>query len=62
VFEIFILPFSPATDTPDCPDYSRLLQFVAEQMRWNLAEYDILRLRVEYPVMGSAIRVQFHYD
>lgn len=50
-----------SAETADCPDFIRMLQFAADEMRWNLAEFDLFRLRVEYPVLSSSVRVQFNF-
>jgi hypothetical protein len=51
-----------ASDTPDWPDYSKALRYAAEKMKWDLAEFDIFRLRMEYPVIGAVVRLQFHFE
>jgi hypothetical protein len=51
-----------ATNSPEWPRYVDLLNYLASAMNWHLSEFDIYRLRVEYPVFGSVIRTQFHLE
>jgi len=40
---------------PDWPRYPELLRFAAHRLEWDLAEFDVVRLRVEFPVFASVI-------
>lgn len=51
-----------ATNSPEWPRYVDLLNYLASAMHWHLSEFDIYRLRVEYPVFGSVIRTQFYLE
>lgn len=50
-----------AADSPEWPGYTKALRYAAEKMNWDLTEFDIYRLRMEYPVCGSVVRAQFNF-
>ena len=41
------------------PQYRALLQHSTTRVGWNLAEFDVYRLRVPYPIMGAVHRMFF---
>lgn len=49
-----------AADLAETPRYPELLQFAAERLGWSLADFDLYRLRIPYPIMGTATRMYFY--
>ena len=47
--------------TPEWPRYSELLKYAANKLKWDLSEFEVYRLRVQYPVFGSVVRMEFAY-
>jgi hypothetical protein len=43
----------------ELPQYQRMMGFAFDSLGWNPDQYTLLRLRVEYPVIATAIVVQF---
>ena len=48
-----------AANLAEFPQYRALLQHAAERADWDLAEFDVYRLRVPYPIMGAVHRIFF---
>jgi hypothetical protein len=48
-----------AVQTPDVPRYPAMLETATEALRWNPDEFDIYRLRLEYPALGTQSRIYF---
>jgi len=60
-----VLPLGPADQvptTPEWPNYPELLHLAASALRWDLAEFDVFRLRLQYPVFGSVVCLRFPLD
>ncbi len=49
-------------DLAEVPRYAEMLQYAAASADWNLREFDVYRLRIPYPVMGSTIRQYFYLN
>lgn len=50
---------SKALSTPDIPRYPEVFEHVCGRVGWNPGVFHIFRCRVEYPVMGSSLIVEF---
>jgi hypothetical protein len=46
----------------DVPNYARMLRLGADAAGWDLAEFDVYRVRMPYPIMFSATRIFFYVD
>lgn len=46
-------------NTPDLPRHEEMIQDAFNEIGWNPADFDVYRLRIEYPPLHSVIRVQF---
>jgi hypothetical protein len=47
--------------TADAPRYADMLGYACKSLDWNPAEFDIYRVVMEYPVLHSTVRFQFHF-
>lgn len=45
--------------TPEFPPYLDMVRHVADKLTWNLEDFRLFRCRVEYPIMGSMLRLRF---
>lgn len=52
-------PADKVIGTPDWPTYGGVLRYIAPRFNCDLSEYDVYRFRLEYPVVGSIIRLHF---
>ena len=41
------------------PRYDEMRSFVFERLGWDHAEFDVYRLRVEYPILSTALALSF---
>jgi hypothetical protein len=48
-----------ALHTPDLPRYAEMAAFALGQAGWNPEEFEVLRCRVEFPVMPSSVVLMF---
>ncbi len=46
-------------DSADVPRVAELLRVVASEVRWNPDEFELFRVRTQYPVLDSVMRLQF---
>jgi hypothetical protein len=46
----------------DVPRYGELLRYGADHAGWDLAEFDVYRVRIPFPIMFSAVRIFFYVD
>lgn len=46
--------------SPDVPRVPEMLRFACGELGWNLDEFDLFRVRMQYPVLNSVVRQQFH--
>lgn len=44
---------------PDFPRYVDLIRFACDRQGWNLEEMDIYRIRLDYPVLNTALVAEF---
>jgi hypothetical protein len=56
---VLLGPADQVGDTIECPRYTEIVGYAADKMGWNIAEFDVFRVKVEYPVFGSVIRIEF---
>jgi hypothetical protein len=49
----------PAWRTPDIKGHDEMVQYAFDELGWNPAEFDVYRVRVEYPVLFSVARIHF---
>lgn len=47
---------------PDVQEHAEMVQSSLDEIGWNPAEFDVFRLRIEYPVLHSAVRTGFPLD
>ncbi len=45
----------------ELPRYGEMLRFASGKVGWSLADFDVYRLKMSYPMMGTAARM-FFYD
>ena len=45
--------------TPEIPRYNQMVRFVFDRMGWDIAKFDVYRVRVPYPVMPSYARMVY---
>lgn len=58
--EIKFLGSGPAAwATPDINAHDAMVQTAFDEVGWNPAEFDVYRVRIEYPVLNSVVRIQF---
>ncbi len=48
-----------AAATPDVPRYPSLIEHACRILSWDADEFDVYRLRIEYPVLDTVVRVYF---
>jgi hypothetical protein len=48
---------SAVVHTPDVPQYAEMVRFVFDRLGWDAASFDVYRLRMEYPVMPSDVKI-----
>lgn len=46
--------------TPDTLSYPTMLRAACDALGWDLGEFDLYRVQVQYPVLGSVVRLQFY--
>jgi hypothetical protein len=46
--------------TPDLEQHHDMVQSAFNEIGWNPAEFDVYRVRIEYPVLHSAVRIAFN--
>lgn len=44
-----------AAQTPEIPRYSRLLRHVFDRLRWNAGDFEVYRVRMEFPFVPSSV-------
>jgi hypothetical protein len=44
--------------TPEIPRYNDMLRFVFDRMGWDPAKFDVYRVRMQYPIMPSYVRMR----
>jgi hypothetical protein len=55
-------PASSSVASEQWPGLHDTLRYACDALNWDLAEFDLFRLQVRYPVLGSVIRIQFYLD
>lgn len=45
--------------TNDVPQYEQLIRYAMDRTGWDIEEFDVYRLRIEYPAMPSSVVVHF---
>jgi hypothetical protein len=61
--EIKFLGTGPsAWATPDIDGHDAMVQVAFDEVGWNPAEFDVYRVRIEYPVLHTVVRMQFPVD
>jgi len=45
--------------TSEVPNYERLLHYVCEKLSWDGSQFHVYRLRMPYPVIGTAVAMRF---
>ncbi len=48
--------------TREVPEYIGMLQFVCDQLQWKLEDFDVYRLRIEYPLLHTKISTMFEAE
>lgn len=48
--------------THEFPQYMEMLQFVCDHFKWKIEDFDVYRVRVEYPLHGTRIWTRFMLD
>jgi hypothetical protein len=48
--------------TREVPQYIELLQFICDRLGWKIEDFDVYRLRVEYPILHTKITTDFHAE
>jgi hypothetical protein len=43
----------------EAPRYREMLQFACERLQWNLSEFDVYRLRIEYPLHHTTVQLRY---
>lgn len=46
-----------AAGVPEVPDWRGLVSYAAAEMRWDLAGFDVYRVRIPFPIWGTTIRL-----
>lgn len=46
---------------PEVPNYVDMLRFASERAGWRLEEFDVYRVRVEYPPMDTVLRLKMTF-
>lgn len=49
----------PAWQIPDVESHDELVQTALNEVGWNPVEFDVFRIRIEYPVLHSVVRMGF---
>ena len=55
----FMGPADGIIRTAEVPRYDEMRSFVFERLGWDHAEFDVYRLRVEYPILSTALALSF---
>ena len=45
--------------TREVPDYTDLVEYVCDRCRWRSADFDVYRVRVEYPLQFTRLWTKF---
>ncbi len=51
-----------ATHLSDVPQYSDLLRYTCEKAGWNIEDFDVYRVRMEYPVLDTLIVMDYSFS
>jgi hypothetical protein len=57
-----IASLGPAPDAAllrEMPRYTELLDYACRKLSWTLAEFDVYRVRVEYPLLDTVLKLKF---
>ncbi|MGC4032403.1 MAG: hypothetical protein QM754_11865 [Tepidisphaeraceae bacterium] len=49
---------SPKLAVPEFPQYQDLLSYACSRMNWILADFDVYRVRLPFPVLNSIVRIE----
>jgi len=52
-------PVASAPTVPEIPRYLELLAYGMAHMGWNMADFDVYRLRLAYPMLSTVTMVSF---
>ncbi|MGC4046577.1 MAG: hypothetical protein QM758_22525 [Armatimonas sp.] len=52
-------PASVAPTVPEIPRYAEMLAYGMARMSWNIADFDLYRLRIAYPMLSTVTMVSF---
>jgi hypothetical protein len=52
-------PADRVSSSPEWQRYPEITRYIGERLKWDMSEFDVYRVRVQYPVFGSNVRVQF---
>lgn len=52
-------PASSAPTVPEIPRYAEMLNYGMAHMGWNIADFDLYRLRIAYPMLSTVTMVSF---
>ena len=44
----------------EVPRYGELLQFTCDRLNWNMNDFDVYRLWMEYPLHHSTLKLRYH--
>ena len=56
---VFMGPATGIIRTAEVPRYDEMRRFVFERVGWDPSEFDVYRVRVEYPILSTAVAVSF---
>ena len=56
---VFMGPATGPIRTSEVPRYDEMRSFVFESVGWSASEFDVFRLRVEYPILSTALALSF---
>ena len=48
--------------TREVPQYIELLQYICDHRKWKMEDFDVYRLRIEYPILHTKISTDFYTD
>lgn len=56
---VHVGPATGVVRTPEVPRYDEMRRFVFDRVGWDPAEFEVHRLRVEYPILSTAVALSY---
>ena len=48
--------------SPEWPQYPQAMRYIARRLGWDLADFDVWRVKLQFPIMYSSVCIYFYVD